>query len=212
MPKKVNYYPPMEADYYYHVFNRANSNGDVLFRSDENYRYFLKKWDAYLSPYLKIYAYCLLPNHFHFLVQVKSEDTIRNAVSADETMKKHKTALVSTILSEVFRRFFIAYAKAFNHQQGRRGSLFQKDFKRILVDKDSYFTSLIYYIHANPLKHGTQQDFVNYQWNSYQRILHPKPTKLEKRGVLDWFGGRTDYVTFHQREHNWGDIEHLLVE
>ena len=70
----TNYTPLMQADSFYHIFNRANSNHDVLFTSAENYRFFLIKFATYLSPYIKIYAYCLLPNHFHFLIQVKSEE------------------------------------------------------------------------------------------------------------------------------------------
>ena len=174
--------------------------------------FFLIKFATYLSSYIKIYAYCLLPNHFHFLIQVKSEETIRKNVIENEKMAQYKFASVATILSETFRRFFITYAKAFNKEQDRRGSLFQKDFKRILVDNEAHFTRLIYYIHANPLKHGYQKNFVNYSYSSYQRILNPKPTQLQKKYVLNWFGGRKNYIDFHKRVCKWADMEYLLLE
>jgi putative transposase len=65
-----DYFPPMVPSGYYHVFNRGN-NKENLFYQSKNYGYFLEKYKHYLSPWLDIYAYCLLPNHFHLLVRVK---------------------------------------------------------------------------------------------------------------------------------------------
>ena len=63
---------PLEQDKYYHVYNHANGR-DELFVSDENYWFFLDKYQYYISKVANTYCYCLLPNHFHFLIQVKSE-------------------------------------------------------------------------------------------------------------------------------------------
>jgi REP element-mobilizing transposase RayT len=60
----------LEAGRHYHIYNRGN-NSERIFYKDENYRYFLKKFDYYLSNFLEVYAFCLMPNHFHFLVKVK---------------------------------------------------------------------------------------------------------------------------------------------
>ncbi|MCF6359136.1 MAG: transposase [Cyclobacteriaceae bacterium] len=62
----------MDVNTYYHIYNRANGN-ENLFRSDENYEYFLKKWGEYISDIADTYAYCLMPNHFHFLIKTKTE-------------------------------------------------------------------------------------------------------------------------------------------
>ncbi len=62
---------------------------------------------------------------------------------------------------------------------------------------ETYFTRLIYYIHANPAIHGIFDDFTKYPYSSYHRILDPKLTKLRKQEVLQWFGGREGYVAFH---------------
>ena len=56
---------------YYHFYNRTN-NEEALFRSDENYLYFLKKYRYYLDNFFDTIAYCLMPTHFHFLVKVKA--------------------------------------------------------------------------------------------------------------------------------------------
>ena len=58
-----------ESEKYYHVYNRGNNKED-LFRSSDNYHYFLQKWKTYISPHTSTLAYCLMPNHFHFLVQI----------------------------------------------------------------------------------------------------------------------------------------------
>ena len=63
------------------------------------------------------------------------------------------------IVSHQFRKFFQSYAMSFNNQQQRVGALFQTPFKRALVDNDSYFTQLIYYIHSNAQHHGMVKDF-----------------------------------------------------
>ena len=56
---------PLEEGQFYHIYNRGN-NRERLFYSTENYLFFLRRYDEYL------YAFCLLPNHFHLLVRVKS--------------------------------------------------------------------------------------------------------------------------------------------
>jgi len=55
------------ADSIYHVYNRGNNSNKIFFR-DENYLYFLKKIKLLISPHCHILAWCLMPNHFHFLI------------------------------------------------------------------------------------------------------------------------------------------------
>jgi len=67
---KINYWQKFEEDNFYHIYNRG-INGENIFLSDANYMFFLKKWKALLNNYIKMGAYCLMTNHFHFLVQIK---------------------------------------------------------------------------------------------------------------------------------------------
>ena len=61
----------------YHVYNHANGN-EKLFLSDENYHYFLKKYYEYVHPIADIFCYCLMPNHFHFLIRIKEERVLKD--------------------------------------------------------------------------------------------------------------------------------------
>ncbi|MFN8257215.1 MAG: hypothetical protein U0W24_16085 [Bacteroidales bacterium] len=80
-------YETLEFGKFYHIFNRAN-NDDKLFYSEENYFYFLKLYDKHLSTIFDTYCYCLLPNHFHFLVRIRDENEIPEQVKLRMVSKK----------------------------------------------------------------------------------------------------------------------------
>ena len=73
----ANHRVPFELDTIYHVYNHGNGE-DLIFREVENYRFFLKRFKTYINPIAKIYAYCLMPNHFHFLLKIRSEAELCN--------------------------------------------------------------------------------------------------------------------------------------
>jgi putative transposase len=102
---------------------------------------------------------------------------------------------------QAFSNFFNAYAKAFNKKYNRTGKLFEERFKRKEVKNDSYFTQLIYYIHANPQKHGFIDDFSDYPHSSYQSFLNAGKTSLMRDAVLDWFGGKDWFIKYHEEKH-----------
>jgi hypothetical protein len=65
---------PLQHDHFYHIYNQG-INGEPLFREERNYQYFLKLWARYIEPIAETYAYCLLSNHFHFLIRIKEDET-----------------------------------------------------------------------------------------------------------------------------------------
>ena len=67
MPKRI----PLEYGKYYHIYNRGNNRENIFFE-DRNYHYFLKLYAKHVEPVADTYAYCLLYNHFHFLVRIKT--------------------------------------------------------------------------------------------------------------------------------------------
>jgi len=208
-------------NYFYHIYNRGN-NKEIIFYNDENYIYFLNKFDYYLNNYLDVYAYCLLPNHFHFLVKVKQNDDITYSDGNDRNhIKRENDAIalsdgidiLNHTITEQFRKFFLGYSQAINKQQSRTGSLFQKHFKRKLIDKENYLTRIIYYIHLNPMHHKLSHNYKNYHWSSYNSILSNMSTKVRRQKVLDLFENKMNFIELHQKQfENLKEIETYLFE
>jgi REP element-mobilizing transposase RayT len=188
-----HYYTKFEEECFYHIYNRSVDK-KPMFKSDGNYEYFLKKYDAYLSPVLDTYSYCLLGNHFHLLVRIKS---LTDLTTFQKLSNQTKPKSTHDTISHQFRKLFQCYAMAFNKQHSRVGTLFQTPFKRALVDNAAYFTRLIYYIHANPQMHNLTSDFKEWRWSSYQRLLLENKTKLMKKEVLEWFGTKQQFEEYH---------------
>src|SRR5258705_9072638 len=201
MNPKTNYLANFYENGIFHVYNRTN-NKEILFKTEENRLYFLKQFSKYLSPFLDTFCWNLLPNHFHFLVQVKSIEEIKDHLQSlpTESLKSIEKqylndATTTELLLELeWKRFFTSYSMAFNKQQNRTGNLFHRPFKRIEIDKESHFTQAIVYIHANAQHHHLCKDFTQHKWTSWHSMLSGKPTILKRQEVLEWFGGLDKFV------------------
>ncbi|MDR0873956.1 MAG: transposase [Prevotellaceae bacterium] len=207
------YFIPLEEGIFYHIYNQGN-NRENIFYKDENYIYFMKKFDMYLTDFVELYAFCLMPNHFHFLVRVKSLEEIdknvvekfndyykqrsdRYSIFSKNGISKTSADIYSDFISEQFRRLFLSYSKSINKQSDRKGSLFCKNFRRKKVSDLQYLQNVVIYIHRNPAHHGFAGDFRDYRWSSYDRMMEEKVTKLKKREVLEWFGDKENYRYVH---------------
>ncbi len=180
----------LEPEKFYHVYTRGN-NKESIFKEAENHFYFLQLYIKYISPFADTYAYCLLPNHVHFLIKVKAEEQLTIRSTEDE-------GLLHINLQRQFSHLFNAYSKAINKRYNRTGSLFQERFRRKEVISEVYFTRLIYYIHFNPQHHGLIADFSDWPYSSYHSLLSKSRTLLQRDNVLEWFGGRDWYRKFHE--------------
>jgi putative transposase len=114
--------------------------------------------------------------------------------------------------SLAFQRFFTAYSQAINVQERRTGSLFQKPFKRLEVSSTRQLTNLVHYIHTNPQHHKIIDDFRQYPWSSYERIMRDKPSKLKKEEVLKWFRDKGNYVNYHGRTIDLDELKDIIIE
>ena len=210
MAHTEHYYTKFEEGQFYHIYNRAVGD-QSLFKSDQNFVYFLNKYNHYLSGIVDTYAYCLLSNHFHLLIRVKELKEI--AIVRELQKQRHaENESIHTLVAHQLQRFFQSYAMAFNKQQQRNGTLFQTPFKRALITDDTYFTQIIYYIHANPQNHNLIDDFRKWKWSSYNSLISNKPTKLNKAEVLNWFGGADAYCDYHDSHHDFISHRKLLLE
>ena len=180
----------LEPNKYYHLYTRGN-NKETLFRQQDNYAYFLQLFRKYVAPYADTFAYCLLPNHVHFLVRVKEEEALK-----PQWITEDATKLVN--VQRQLAHLLNAYAKTINNRYDRVGRLFQHRFGRKEVTSEAYFTRLIYYIHFNPQYHSLIDDFSDWPYSSYHSILSKSKTALQREHVLAWFGGRDCYKAFHE--------------
>lgn len=205
MPVNTKYLASFEANSFFHVIAKATGDS-LLFLSDENKRYFLKKYQSFSAGYFHTYSYVLLNNHAHWLIKCNSHEGLVNHLELipAELRKKHQhNFLTGSITFEEalefqWKDFFISYAMAFNKENSRCGALFMNPFRRIKVVNTAHFSQLIIYHHTNPLKHFGLKQFENYPWSSYQTILSDKPTNVKRNDVLEWFGGREQFITVHK--------------
>jgi REP element-mobilizing transposase RayT len=193
---------PLAPETFYHIYNRG-INGEAIFKEERNYPYFLDKYGQYIEPVAKTYAYCLLGNHFHFLIRTRSIDDIASSDVIDQ---------YDQYVSKQFSRLFISYSQTINKTYERSGSLFDRPFRRIPVHHDSYFSQLVAYIHHNPVKHGFTDDFMDYPHSSYWSHLEARKTKLKRNEMLNWFGGQNEYRNFHLQQLDRTLIKSVLIE
>ena len=227
MPIPEKYIADFEEDEIYHVYNRTN-NKEKLFITDENRIFFLKRYKEIIAPFADTYCWNLLPNHFHFLIKIKSEQLIieylqskpKEALTATERKFLVRVAnlpkvgnpgnfqkvgnpgnneiTLCELIEQTFKRFFQSYALAFNKQHHRQGNLFYKPFKRIKIENDAQFTMALIYIHANAAKHGLVKDFTTYVWSSWHSIISNQPTLLLRDEVIKWFGSLERCIKSHK--------------
>ena len=191
----------------YHVYNRG-VNRCNLFYEKANYLYFMRLFADHIAPVVQVFAYCLLPNHFHFLLRLLDADEILSRNDLHDYWKHAR----ANRPHQYFSNCFNAYARTINDSYGRTGSLFQRPFRRIPVTSDGYFLTLVTYIHRNPQKHGLVKDFRDWQHSSYDAILHDKPTRVAKTAVLDYFGNQVQFIEAHQTEPDEAALEKWLGE
>jgi REP element-mobilizing transposase RayT len=161
---------------YYHLYNRTN-NEELLFRSEENYLYFLKKYRYYLDEYFETIGYCLMPTHFHFLVRVKEykdEPHLEGGVHLE----------LSQLISKKIGILLSSYTKAINIRYDRHGSLFQEHSKAKQVTSDNYLITLLTYIHQNPIRSGLVEKVNDWLFSSYQDYIDLRNGTLPSKGII----------------------------
>jgi REP element-mobilizing transposase RayT len=201
----------IEPGRYYHIYNRG-INSCNLFEESTNYEHFLRLYEKYIHPIAYTYAWCLMKNHFHFLVRIKEEtevdlNDLPNPVrvqNPDRISKKIRQPHL------YFSHLSNSYTQAFNKKYKRHGSLFERPFKRILIENELYLKHLVYYIHHNPVSHGFVDNMNEYAWSSYLTIASPKKTNLKRKEVIRWFDDLENLKAFHQQEHDLDRIKHLI--
>ncbi len=169
----------LEVDNYYHLYNRSNSR-ELLFKNQDNYLYFLRKFRNRFDGLLKVFAYCLMPTHFHFLIRVETQKT--------------------DVLKEQIGIQLSSYTKAINNAFDRNGSLFQQHTKAKLVTGNSQLVNLITYIHQNPVRAGVVDKLTAWPYSSYLDLAGYRAGSLVDRTHIEQiFGSKEEFIAFSER-------------
>jgi REP-associated tyrosine transposase len=191
------YHIPLESGKCYHLFNHAIGD-ELLFRNDNNYVFFLKKYALHTTSICDTFSYTLMPNHFHFAVKIKPMEVCRGYFEKIKQTEfdpaKHN---LPDFLMERFSNLCNSYTKSYNKVFSRKGALFIDYMKRSEVDNDAYFCNLINYIHFNAVFHGFCKNPLDWEWTSLRAFLSDKKTRLRKEGVLGRFGGSNEFRLAH---------------
>jgi putative transposase len=158
------------AENLYHIYNRG-INRQLIFFNTDNYHYFLKKIRRFIYPHCDILCWCLMPNHFHFLIH------------ADERIEKilEHLPITKNVLSEGIRNLLSSYAKGINEQEKRVGNLFQQKTKAKCLTEEigvphyrdfqtinsNYSLACFHYIHQNPCKAGLVIKMEDWPYSSF---------------------------------------------
>lgn len=184
----------------YHIYNHANGR-ENLFVEERNYDFFLEKLFLHILPVARIYSYCLLPNHFHLLVSIRTEQELLDyfKISKDELISQNIVPKLENQISKSFSNLFSSYTQAFNKVYSRMGSLFIPSFRRRLIINEPSFCKVIHYIHANPIHHGFVMKIEEWQHSSYNSLLNDSDKRIERQYVLKVFGGLDQFIRYHKQ-------------
>lgn len=194
----------------YHVYNRGVEKRNI-FLDEQDYAVFLHLLKYYLSPVQKIethpllefqnfkivrprplaniekdielFAYCLMPNHFHLLIKQVTKDGV----------------------TKLLRRIATTYSMYFNKRYKRVGYLFQGRYKTAMVETDYYLIHLSRYIHLNPYE-LTRSNLVNYPYSSYAHYLGIKHSAWLKTNLILSFFDRSRLLPFLNKYPSYGEF------
>ncbi|MBI3103740.1 transposase [Candidatus Daviesbacteria bacterium] len=216
MPGRIT---PLATGEYYHIYNRGSEKRNI-YTQQRDYARFLKVIFYYqfmgprpsfskfskseiilLKPLsqekiIEVICYCLMPNHFHFLIRQLKENGI------------------SKFMSQISNSF----TKYFNTKYNRVGPLFQGAFKAVLIESDEQLIHVSRYIHLNPIVSGLVKNLEDYRWSSYLECIKPIDTFCSTNEILGFFtpDERKRYKEFVEAQIDYGrkleKIKHQLID
>lgn len=175
----------------YHVLSRGNNRQDI-FKTDDDRHLFLELLEELSARFnISIYAYVLMSNHYHLLLQTHEKN-----------------------LSRGMQWFGVSYTRRFNLNNGQNGHLFQGRFKSIIIENDTYLLRLSYYIHRNPLRALMVKRVNDYPWSSYRYYGYAKnpPKWLSTELILSQLHGADPHKTYRSEMQRYAGEEERLPD
>lgn len=183
-PLRIEY-----KDAWYHIMNRGR-RGEQIFTKSSDYEIFIDLLKEAVDLWnIRISTYCLMPNHYHLLIQTPQGN-----------------------ISRCMRHINGVYTQRYNRSHKCDGQLFRGRFKSILVEQDNYLLELVRYIHRNPLRAGIVDELSQYVWSSHLGYISSARQWdwLHKDFILSMLSfnkkSRQAYLNFMAKE----DLEEIL--
>ena len=187
----------LKPNAFYHIY-LSGEYPQTLFPSDRDYQRFLQLYVAHITPVADTYAYCLLPNHFHFFVRVRTlREQVRAWLTAKKAGNEFQPAYPDNALSRLFANF--------TEQD-------QPTLTIVEVSQRQQFAPLIRYIHQNPALHGYCDNFREWHWSSYKALLTNQPTRIPVQIVMRWFHSAEWFEELHWEKQDVTQLGYLIVE
>lgn len=198
----------IEPGRYYHIYNRGINSREIFF-SDRDFERFLDKYIYYLGLSVKTFAYCLMNNHFHFLLKVLSIKAHQRAIATHRKFKPNQASYILPNpenrlfkIEQLLSHLFNSHTRYINSKYNRTGSLWDANFKVREIDSDEYLQQCICYIHRNPIHHGLTNSYKAYPYSSFKEVLLNNNIIVDSSATLVLFGNRENFEAAHQEVKN----------
>lgn len=170
---------PILPDTIHHIYNRGVNRGNIFFNNG-HWLFFLHRLTEYFIPEkADLLAYCLMPNHYHLLVHIKTDD----------------------FGNEVMMPFTVSYTRAVNRQMKRVGPIFQGTYQTRQADSLDTIIHISRYIHLNPVKADLVDQPEDWMFSSYRDYIGLRNGRLPKKEmILSDFISSDEYRTYTMSE------------
>jgi len=165
----------------YHIMLRG-IDGRNIFLDDEDKTVFIEKMLRIKEKVnFKLYAYCLMDNHIHLLIEEREE------------------------IGKSIKRITVGYVQWHNNKYGRTGHLFLNRYKSEVVETESYLITVVRYIHQNPVKAKIVDQAGNYLWSSYNQYIKDykkEKTYIDAELIRGYYANQVDYERYMNETNN----------
>lgn len=164
---------------FYHIMVQGIDR-ESIFESKENKTEYIKRIENQKIKEVKIYSYCVMSNHAHFLVYVEK----------------------ITDLSLMMKRINTSYAAYYNRKTNRAGYVFRNRYRSQGIFDERYLISCMVYIHNNPVKAGFIKNIKDYDYSSYNEYLKSESKITDIKSFCTLMGLATkDLVELHNKDY-----------
>jgi len=159
----------------YHIYNRGINRQNIFYQEDDYLLFISRIRDYFKNDHASLLCYCLMPNHYHLLIQVHCEN----------------------FGNKVMMPFITSYMKVINHRENRVGTLFQGPYQALPIETDASLMQISRYIHLNPVKANLVDKAENWKYSSYSDYIGlVNSNSLNKKQIMDLFTDVNAYKKF----------------